>query len=257
MTARAERGPQWDVGTQLCVTFRTFVASSKLTKDVYRFHVDQDSDLYYDSTVLAESAKKKLEEENGEEPQTQHQQQHQQQPMPMPMHTPHREPHRPDFSDMRHHDTPPPRAMSHGPSPMNMGGYGGGPYAGGSPMTRGGPPGPYPGNPGAGGIPFNSPSGPYFNGPQHHDNSPMRMGMGNMNMGGPGPMDFQGHGGGMGIPPGMGSSMGNMGGMGPGPGMGGGMPGVMGPPGAMMAPGMPDMRRRVTRGMSEEGYMMH
>ncbi|XP_006459504.1 hypothetical protein AGABI2DRAFT_201826 [Agaricus bisporus var. bisporus H97] len=44
MTARAERGPQWDIGTQL-------------------FHVDKHSDLYYDSTPLTEVIKKEFEDD--------------------------------------------------------------------------------------------------------------------------------------------------------------------------------------------------
>ncbi|KAG1804995.1 uncharacterized protein HD556DRAFT_1303504 [Suillus plorans] len=45
ITARAERGPQWDVGTQ-------------------QFHVDQGSDLYYNSSPLMEYQKQQREEEN-------------------------------------------------------------------------------------------------------------------------------------------------------------------------------------------------
>ncbi|PPR00896.1 hypothetical protein CVT24_000381 [Panaeolus cyanescens] len=47
MTARAERGPQWDVGTQ-------------------QFLVDKYSDLYYDPTPLREAVKKVTEDEDGE-----------------------------------------------------------------------------------------------------------------------------------------------------------------------------------------------
>ncbi|KAJ3734314.1 hypothetical protein DFJ43DRAFT_160184 [Lentinula guzmanii] len=46
LTARAGRGPQWDVGTQ-------------------QFHVEEYSDLYYDPTVIREAAQKQFEEENG------------------------------------------------------------------------------------------------------------------------------------------------------------------------------------------------
>ncbi|KAJ4477189.1 hypothetical protein J3R30DRAFT_3483140 [Lentinula aciculospora] len=46
LTARANRGPQWDVGTQ-------------------QFHVEEYSDLYYDPGILRESAQKQYEEENG------------------------------------------------------------------------------------------------------------------------------------------------------------------------------------------------
>ncbi|KAG1747250.1 uncharacterized protein EDB91DRAFT_76708 [Suillus paluster] len=45
ITARAERGPQWDVGTQ-------------------QFLVDQGSDLYYDSSPLMEYQKRQREEEH-------------------------------------------------------------------------------------------------------------------------------------------------------------------------------------------------
>ncbi|TFK75241.1 hypothetical protein BDN72DRAFT_832595 [Pluteus cervinus] len=45
LTARAERGPQWDVGTQ-------------------QFLVDEYSELYYDPTPLVEVVKKQTEEEN-------------------------------------------------------------------------------------------------------------------------------------------------------------------------------------------------
>ncbi|KAF9052422.1 hypothetical protein BDZ89DRAFT_1125854 [Hymenopellis radicata] len=40
MTARAARGPQWDIGTQ-------------------QFHVDEHSDLYYDPTVLVQLTRRK------------------------------------------------------------------------------------------------------------------------------------------------------------------------------------------------------
>ncbi|KAJ3988939.1 hypothetical protein F5890DRAFT_1402002 [Lentinula detonsa] len=46
LTARAGRGPQWDVGTQ-------------------QFHVEEYSDLYYDPTLIREAAQKQFEEENG------------------------------------------------------------------------------------------------------------------------------------------------------------------------------------------------
>ncbi|KAJ7066956.1 hypothetical protein C8F01DRAFT_1341180 [Mycena amicta] len=58
ITARAERGPQWDVGTQL-------------------FHIDQYSDLYYDSTPLFDAIKQQGEVENAEERKQQQQAQEQ------------------------------------------------------------------------------------------------------------------------------------------------------------------------------------
>ncbi|KAL1675036.1 hypothetical protein EV122DRAFT_194106, partial [Schizophyllum commune] len=51
MTARAERGPQWDIGTQ-------------------QFHVDVYSDLYYDPTSLLASTRQALGVEEDEEPST-------------------------------------------------------------------------------------------------------------------------------------------------------------------------------------------
>ncbi|TRM61705.1 hypothetical protein BD626DRAFT_631357 [Schizophyllum amplum] len=50
MTARAERGPQWDIGTQ-------------------QFHVDAYSELYYDPTSLLASTRKALGTDEDEEPQ--------------------------------------------------------------------------------------------------------------------------------------------------------------------------------------------
>lgn len=198
-----------------------------------RFHVDKYSELYYDPTELQEAAKSQLESENDEE------QPQKQQPPPQ-MHTPHREPPR-DFhlSNVHHsmghqmHDVSPQhhRQMNHHVSQQQHN-Y---PYPN-TPMrgSMGPVPSPYPGTPG--GPPFNQVQQQYQSqhGLGHDTGSPMRMGMGGMNMGG---MDYgqQGHMGGMGMPGGMGG-------------------------GGMMPPGMnvsPDMRRRVTRGMAEEGYPMH
>ncbi|KAJ7593104.1 hypothetical protein C8J56DRAFT_856680 [Mycena floridula] len=172
ITARAERGPQWDIGTQ-------------------RFHVDKYSDLYYDAASLAEAAKKQLEEDSSDDqPQSQQQQQppQQQQQQQPPQHHQqhpshmHRESSR-DFHPMNVHHSP----MAHEMSPQHHRGppMGYSSYSGGSPMR---PPMPssYPSNPG-GGAPFNPmpPPGQYFN---QHDG--MR-GMSNMGMNMPGmAMDF-------------------------------------------------------------------
>ncbi|KAF7374927.1 hypothetical protein MSAN_00378800 [Mycena sanguinolenta] len=220
ITARAERGPQWDMGTQ-------------------QFLVDEYSDLYYDSTPLFEAIKKQAELENAEE-QKQHQQaqlQHEQakqahlerarererehqlqlqnvQQMAMLDHPP---------SPQRQYSNPayPPYGASPG-MPPNMGNMRG-PYAGGgAPFNPGGPqPGYYNNGPMGGPMPQQSPARMMGG-----MDSPMRMGMG---MGG---------GGMMGMAPGP-----DMSHMGMQPGMmnrGGGMPG------GMMAP--PNPARRVTRG---------
>lgn len=55
MTARAERGPQWDVGTQQYVVISCRDQQQILfTKIHTRFLVDEGSDLYYDATPLLE-----------------------------------------------------------------------------------------------------------------------------------------------------------------------------------------------------------
>ncbi|TFK40366.1 hypothetical protein BDQ12DRAFT_680829 [Crucibulum laeve] len=179
MTARAERGPQWDIGTQ-------------------QFLVDKYSDLYYDPTPLQEAVRKVTEEENPEERPEQHQQQQHHSMSPRHQ-TPHRE--RGDIhmsgvhSQMGHgHDVSP----QHHRHPMAPPGY----YPGSPGGMMRGPPGPGPGS--------------FYDGSV---GSPMRMGMG------------------------MEPSMAGM-------GMGGGMPG-------MQMNVSPDMRRRVTRGMTEEGFPMH
>lgn len=126
----------------------------------------------------------------------------------------------------RHH--PPPVSYPYPSTPSNMNMRGPGPM-----------PGAYPGVPG--GAPFNSvPPNQFFN----ESASPMRMssiGMGGMGgIGGMGGMGMMDHGHGLG-----GHAMG--GGMGMG---GGGMP-------AMSTNLSPDIRRRVTRGMTDEGFPMH
>jgi hypothetical protein len=50
--ARAERGPQWDVGTQLCVNATPAVISFISIETDRRFHVDKGSHLYFDPTPL-------------------------------------------------------------------------------------------------------------------------------------------------------------------------------------------------------------
>ncbi|KAF8071942.1 hypothetical protein FPV67DRAFT_908753 [Lyophyllum atratum] len=199
ITARAERGPQWDVGTQ-------------------QFLMDKYSDIYYDPTPLLEAVKKQSDAENVEE----HHQQQQQQPSHHP-HQPHQSSrqHTPRSdreylmqnmhhpmgppgldSPMHHrqHQGPPsnypyqgtPQSMSlnmnmnmRGPAPISR------PYQGGHP----------------GGSPFNAvPQGQFYG---SDPASPMRMNP----MGGMGMIDHGGMGG---------HPMGGMQGIGMGGGMGGG-----------------------------------
>ncbi|KAL0955087.1 hypothetical protein HGRIS_004006 [Hohenbuehelia grisea] len=150
LTARAERGPQWDVGTQ-------------------QFHVEEFSELYYDSTSLQEAVRKQDEEENGV-PESKSSGMDRQTPQPGPGHhgqrefTPHHLPLDPNVT---------PQHMRHG-TPGNFG-YGAGGGMGNSPLR-----GPFPGGgPGMGG----------------------NMGMPGMAMGGGG-MGGGGMGGGMGSAPG-------------------------------------------------------
>ncbi|PPQ82628.1 hypothetical protein CVT26_001439, partial [Gymnopilus dilepis] len=211
MTARAERGPQWDIGTQ-------------------QFLVDKYSDLYYDPTPLLEVVRKATDDdtdtESSQKPQqherperahipssshhtpSHHQQtfQLQQPSMPARHHTPLRD--RGDFGMPQH--------MSRDQSPhRHPGNPGGGfPYPG-SPAAMGmrGPGGPFSGGGPGGGPPFNAPSSQFMGG---DPTTPIRIGGGGMGMGSPmGP----GMGGGM-RPPGMSGGM--------GPGMGGGGMGGMG-----------------------------
>lgn len=61
MTARAERGPQWDIGTQqyaYCACLHVCIVLN-----VVRFMVDEFSDLYYDPTPLREYEKEGKSEE--------------------------------------------------------------------------------------------------------------------------------------------------------------------------------------------------
>ncbi|KAH6913112.1 hypothetical protein BKA70DRAFT_1261908 [Coprinopsis sp. MPI-PUGE-AT-0042] len=218
-TARAERGPQWDIGTQ-------------------QFLVEEGSDLQFDATELFQAAQKARDAELG--PQTSQR-----------LHPPPPPPQQqlpPQFHHgNRNHATP---MRDRGPGDFSGGHMGGGPGMDHTPHGhRAPPPGPggnfgvgaFQGSPGAmrgpvsGGAPFSPAGGPQFNnmGPHHHQSpgqgafyagnalqTPMRMGtMGGMSM------EDQGLGG--------------MGGM----GMGGGMGGM---PGGSPAP------RRMTRTMTEE-----
>ncbi|KAJ3894695.1 hypothetical protein GG344DRAFT_86408 [Lentinula edodes] len=209
LTARASRGPHWDVGTQ-------------------QFHVEEYSDLYYDPTILRESAQKQYEEENGP---SEEQQERQGQTLNIQRDN--------SFHLSNPHNPPPNRhsgPMSGGPPPINY------PYPNSPSVMRG----PGPGQ----GFPPGMPSNQYG----RHDASPARMQM-HMSGGMGGVV-----GGGMGM-----GGMGNMGGMGGGIGsiggnmdfghqnpaitMGGGGMGGMPSPGMMAG-------RRMTRGMTEE-YGMH
>ncbi|KAJ7603772.1 hypothetical protein DFH06DRAFT_1021912 [Mycena polygramma] len=235
ITARAERGPQWDMGTQ-------------------QFLVDEYSDLYYDSTPLFEAIKKQTDMENAEE-QKQHQQQQQQHQQAQQAHR-ERERERERERDLHLQNVQQMNMVHESPQrPYGSGQYGGGyPSSPGMAQNMGGNMrgGPYAG----GGAPFNPGNVPqpgfYNNSPMGHGpppQSPARMGMGGMPMDSPMRMGMGGMGGG-------GMGMGGMG-MAPGPdlshmgmqqGMGmntrGGMPGGM--PGGMMGP--PNPSRRVTRG---------
>jgi hypothetical protein len=51
LTARAERGPQWDVGTQQCVTRPPPPYTPRLTYP-FRFLIEQGTELYYDPTPI-------------------------------------------------------------------------------------------------------------------------------------------------------------------------------------------------------------
>ncbi|KAJ6576426.1 hypothetical protein DFH09DRAFT_359992 [Mycena vulgaris] len=66
ITARAERGPQWDMGTQQFALPQS-QPLGVLTSRLQRFLVDEYSELYYDSTPLFEAIKKQTDLENAEE----------------------------------------------------------------------------------------------------------------------------------------------------------------------------------------------
>ncbi|KAF7330536.1 hypothetical protein MVEN_02493300 [Mycena venus] len=219
ITARAERGPQWDMGTQ-------------------QFLVDEYSDLYYDSTPLFEAIKKQAELENAEE-QKQHQQAQQQHEQAKQAHL-ERAREREREHQLQLQNVQQMAMLDHPPSPQRQ--YSSGPYPGyGSPgmaPNMGNMRGPYAG----GGAPFNPGNGPQ---PGYYNNSPM---------GGHGPPQSPARMmGGMDSPMRMGMGMGGGGmmGMAPGPDLShmGMQQGMMnrggGMPGGMMAPPNP---ARVTRG---------
>jgi hypothetical protein len=230
MTARAERGPQWDIGTQQYVVNCSF--GSFFSELGFRFLVEEHSELYYDPTPLFEVVKKTKDEEFGvsEPAQTAHPlQQH-------PQHSHAGPSHHGQFNPMnssQRHQTPmrdrdfhpqmggqhmDPR-HGHGAGPPMQASF---PYGPNTPMR--GPPGQGGGFPGGGGPGMGSGGGmqgQFFGGSPAP--SPMRMG----SMGGMGMDDGMGHPG-----------MGGMGGM-------GGMQGVPGGP--------PGMGRRMT--MGQDGFM--
>ena len=202
-----------------------------------RFLVDQYSELYYDPTPLLDAVKKQSEADSAEE--QQQQQQHNQQQMLQQPHQSHPRHHTPrierDFhmSNMHHqmgpvgHDPsqhhrqyPPPVSYPYPSTPPNMNMN----MRGSAPM-----PGPYHGGPG--GAPFNAAPPNQFYG--NEGATPMRMGPLSAGIGGMG-MD---HSHGIGHP---------LGGMGMG---GGGIPGI--------PMNLTPDRRRMTRGMMEEGFPMH
>ncbi|KAI0926070.1 hypothetical protein AcV5_008634 [Taiwanofungus camphoratus] len=177
MTARAERGPQWDVGTQL-------------------FLVDEYSELYYDPSSLLEYQKESRPSADGEEASTS---------TNNPTHS------APDFpSTPQAQHRHPPHAM-HTPQHHSTQYFAATPN-----MPMGSPRHPFPGQ-GMGYGGMNHPVSPaqFYGGGDGMPASPMRMGMGGMRMG-------------MGI-------------------------GLHSPD--AMGMGSPDVRRRVTRGMSaEDGF---
>ncbi|KAG7451165.1 uncharacterized protein BT62DRAFT_926820 [Guyanagaster necrorhizus] len=212
--ARAERGPQWDIGTQ-------------------QFHVDQYSDLYYDNTPLREVTKKPEDESPQENT-----------PGPQPhrfpdqpshhSHTPHREPSHRDFPmpNMHHSATrdASPHPMRHQPAQVNY------PYPA-SPSVRGPAPNSF-----AGSAPFNAGPQNFFSGAGSggpgrglpHDSGSIRMGGMGMEFGHPNQMSGMGGGMGGSMSSGMGGGMsGGMGGS-----IGGGMAGMGGMGGGMVGGGM-------------------
>ena len=64
LTARAERGPQWDIGTQQYVFHRTTSLHSMNLDRSYRFQVDEGSNLYYDPSPLLEYQKEEKQAAN-------------------------------------------------------------------------------------------------------------------------------------------------------------------------------------------------
>ncbi|KAG6820958.1 hypothetical protein H0H93_009194 [Arthromyces matolae] len=229
ITARAERGPQWDVGTQ-----------QTIDQVANRFLVDKYSDLYYDPTLLLEAVRKQTDPENAQEQPPQRQQHlpphHSQHQSLSRHHTPRsdREFH---MASPHHsmgppgHDSPLHHRQHHGPppnfpypgTPQNMG------------MRGASIPRTYPGGHPGGGAPFNT-SNQFFGG---EGGSPMRVNpMGGMGMMDPGHSMGGMQGMGMGASVGGGVMGGNIGvgGMGGAMGMGGGMGGMAGGMGDGMTP---------------------
>nr|GAT60755.1 predicted protein [Mycena chlorophos] len=162
ISARAERGPQWDVGTQL-------------------FQVDKYSELYYDSTLLFEAIKKQGDVENAEQ-RKQQREAEEQHAQAQQAHR-EREQERVREAQLQLQNVRQMALLDQPPSPPP--GYGGfQPQTNMSPM-RGGPGGPY----GGGNAPFNP---GYYNNPMGQ--SPGRMGldprMDPRMSGGMGGMDF-------------------------------------------------------------------
>ncbi|KAH9903029.1 hypothetical protein C8Q73DRAFT_661898 [Cubamyces lactineus] len=187
LTARAARGPQWDVGTQLWL-------------------VDEHSELYYDPTPLMEYMKESQQNNSDEPSASSSRPMQRQDSVNSPRMTRGSMPPggmTPSMSHSQLYGTPQQMA-----SPRH-------PYAGGNQGMGGGPYG------GMGAIPPNQ-----FYGGEGVPPSPIQRG--------PGP--------GMGMTPGMGMS--------PGMGMNPGMMGGIAPDGSMS----PEVRRRVTRGMSMDEF---
>lgn len=217
LIARADRGPQWDIGSQ-------------------QFHVDQYSDLYYDNTALREVTKKP--EDEAPQESTPSSQPH---PPSHHPHTPHREPSHRDFPMPNMHHSAArdasPHPMRHQPAQVNY------PYPA-SPSVRGPAPNSFVASPG--GAPFNAGPQNFFNGAGSggpgrglpHDAGPIRMGGMGMDFGHPNQMGGMGGGMGGNMGGGMGAGMGGGMSAGMGGGMGGGMTGMGGMGGGMGAGGM-------------------
>ena len=64
-SARAKRGPQWDVATQQCARFPRLSAQHRFLTNLHatRFLVEKDSELYYDATVLLDVTRELHEKE--------------------------------------------------------------------------------------------------------------------------------------------------------------------------------------------------
>lgn len=229
------------------MSLRTLVARQQLTMWLFRFHVDEYSELYYNPAPLLEYQKEGRPSANGEEQSSTNTAAPPQVvdfPSTPQMHrtNSHLSPNPAQSLQQQYYNTPGPGSMA---SPRN-------PYPGGHSQVAG-----YNGM---------SPVSPnqFYGGPGGGDGmsvSPMRMGMNpGMNMAG-GMGGGMGSGmGGMGMGGGMGVGMGGMGmAGGMGGGMGGGMAmgmgmGIHGGPDAM-GMGSPEVRRRM--GRMDDGFGMH